>query len=148
MDTQIISSIILGFFASGIAIYFSRKSKRMEEHRFMKELFRDFNSRYNDLNNSLIKIKSLDPEIKVIDLKKDVELYNDLNDYFNLCAEEYFWYKEKRISEKIWKSWKAGLDHWYENVPVIRKAWEEETEGKGKLSFYLELNEVDFFNIK
>ncbi|SFT96601.1 hypothetical protein SAMN04489724_3024 [Algoriphagus locisalis] len=145
---ELISSVILGIVASGIAIHFSLKGKKMEEDRFMKELFQDFNARYDKLNNSLIKISMLDPRISVDDFRKKTKLYNDLIDYFNLCAEEYYWFREERIRKKVWKSWKAGMDYWYENLPILRVVWEEEIKGNGRLSYYLDREEKDFFSRK
>ena len=67
-----------------------------------------------------------------------------LNDYFNLCAEEYYWYKKGRIDDTIWKSWQAGMNSWYTNKPVIKEAWEKEYKNFGHQSFYLKKGEQFF----
>jgi hypothetical protein len=30
-------------------------------------------------------------------------------DYFNLCAEEFLWYKKNRIPNDVWSAWKSGI---------------------------------------
>jgi hypothetical protein len=71
-----------------------------------------------------------------------MEYKNAVIDYFNLCAEEYFWFKKGRIDEKIWKSWQAGMKAWYKH-DSIKRLWKEET-ANGKMSYYLE-KEEEFF---
>jgi hypothetical protein len=34
---------------------------------------------------------------------------NVIQDYLNLCAEEYFWFKKNRIPTEVWDSWLAGI---------------------------------------
>lgn|GEM_PF-3434047 len=56
-DTHILSSIILVFFAFLVTFYYSYQSSKREEDRIMKELFSEFNSRYDKLNDSLAIIE-------------------------------------------------------------------------------------------
>jgi hypothetical protein len=77
---------------SGVAlttIYFVQKQK-LEEIKLFKELFTEFNARYECLNDKLTDIKD--------DKIDDSRLTNKiLEDYFNFCSEEYLFYKEGRI---------------------------------------------------
>jgi len=78
--------------STGIAlttIYFVQKQK-LEEIRLFKDLFTEFNERYDCLNGKIADIKSK----KITDLAETNKI---LDDYFNLCAEEYLFYREDRI---------------------------------------------------
>ena len=40
-----------------------------------------------------------------------------LDDYFNLCAEEYLFYRESRILNLVWGAWCRGMkEHLSDNV--------------------------------
>jgi hypothetical protein len=108
----------------------------------MKELFKEFNKRYDKLNGKLyfiIESQISHEEYSLTQLDKNV-----LYDFFNLCAEEFFWYKKGRIDPKLWKSWNAGMNFWFSHQ-VIKDLWLEEMKSKtGKTSYYLEKNE-EFF---
>ena len=100
-------------------IYFIQK-QQLDEAKFSNELFVRFNQKYDDLNEKLNKIKT----------KKDSEMLeagdtDALNDYFNLCGEEYLFYKRGYVYPEVWKSWVAGMKIFYEH-PRIQKMWLDE----------------------
>jgi hypothetical protein len=97
-------------------IYFVQKQK-LEEIKLFKNLFTEFNSRYDRLNGKISDIKS-----KKID---DPNAINKiLDDYFNICSEEYLFYKEGRIHKQVWGSWCRGMkEHLLD--PVINSYWEK-----------------------
>lgn len=136
----------------GVAVWFSTKKYNktqisLASHQLQKELFTEFNQRYDKLNGYLeiiTKYKSL-KELEKEKLKKQQFLRDKLNDYFNLCAEEYYWYNNGRIDEDLWKSWEVGMNAWYDNHAIIREAWREEYDSFGYQSFYLKKDE-QFFN--
>lgn len=126
---------------------FNKNQHEIANHQLQKELFSEFNKRYDIFNGYLQKItlyKSLE-DLRVNKPKKHLFLRNKLNDYFNLCAEEYYWYKKGRIDENLWKSWEVGMNSWYNNHPIIREAWEEEYNSFGYQSFYLSKKDEQFF---
>ncbi|MFD1016889.1 hypothetical protein [Winogradskyella rapida] len=132
--------LLLGLIGIIATFYFGLSKTQMENDRFFKELFRDFNLRYTALNECLYNITNSDKTIEDLSFREKDKIY----DYFNLCAEEYYWYKKNRISPTVWKSWKNGMDFWY-SKPIIREMWEEEiTNNNSRLSYYMESNE-DFF---
>ena len=105
--------------------YFIQKQK-LDEMRLHHELFKDFNARYDGLNDKLIKItKGLAKEIPHED-------YSAIIDYFNLCGEEYFYYSRGYIDPIVWKAWRKGMHEYSEN-PNIKQVWKEE---KDKGSYY------------
>lgn len=144
----LICTIILSLSGVGATIYFAMRAQQNENNRMFKELFTEFNLRYEKLNDHLQRITETaanSPNYSVEDLS--VEDRSMLEDWFNLCAEQYFWHRRGLIGKKIWKSWQAGMNYWYSH-PIIKGAWNAEIESRnGKASFYLEKNE-DFFKDK
>ncbi|MCX8524688.1 hypothetical protein OF897_12265 [Chryseobacterium formosus] len=105
-----------------------------------KELFKEFNERYDKLNNDLSKLDTVEnlsqlKEIKSSDINKT--LYDVLMDYFNLCSEQYYWYKRKRISHEIWDSWYSGMMFYYNSFPIVKEVWLNEIIDGGYKSYYL-----------
>jgi len=102
---------VLGF------CYFAQKQK-LEELRLFNELFRDFNRRYDRMNGRLEGICTGN-SVHGTELKKA------LMDYFNLCAEEYLFFKEGYIHPQVWQSWCRGMLYYLRNSR-IRQVWNEE----------------------
>ncbi|MCP4179613.1 MAG: hypothetical protein GY756_17785 [bacterium] len=130
------------FAALGIiaTFYFGVSKTQMENDKFFKKLFRDFNLRYTELNESLYHITGSSKSIEKLTFKEKDKIY----DYFNLCAEEYYWYKKNRINKTVWQSWKNGMNFWY-SKPIIKEMWEKElANSNSKASYYMKSNE-DFF---
>jgi hypothetical protein len=80
-------------------VYFIQKQK-IEELRLFKELFQEFNDRFDNLNDDLNRIceNGIDPKNKRKDIQK-------LYDYFNLCGEEYLYYRKGYIFPEVWEAW-------------------------------------------
>lgn len=145
---KLITPVILGISGIIATVYYSRCAKYRENDKLLKELYTEFNKRYDKLNNNLSSIvKPVDEENKMENLS--ITDKGIIIDFFNLCAEEYFWYQKGRIDNKIWKSWKAGMNYWYNHKnPIIRKLWDEETNDySGLLSYYI-VKKDEFFKLK
>src|SRR5437763_16463600 len=58
---------------------------------------------------------------------KELEAHeiDKLNDYFNLCGEEYLFYRRGYIYPEVWKSWVAGMRIYYDN-DRIQERWSDE----------------------
>ena len=112
-------------------IYFVQKQK-LEEIRLLKELFTEFNARYNDLNEDLNRIVEEENSQKEFESKELDILYS----YFNLCGEEYFYYKQGCIFPKVWKAWRNGMKILYQNKK-IREAWAKELKNDSYYGFQL-----------
>jgi hypothetical protein len=99
--------------------YFIQK-QTLEETQLFKELFNNFNARYDKLNASLNKIyeKNNDEPFE----EKEQEI---LDDYFNLCAEEYLYFKREYIDLEVWQAWCNGMWFFLKNER-IRRLWENE----------------------
>lgn len=103
-------------------IYFAQKQD-LEEARLFKELFTTFNQRYDGLNevlNNIVRAENQEAKLTPDEEKK-------LDDYFNLCGEEYLFVKRKYIYPVVWKAWKTGMQKFLEN-PRIRQKWLKETK--------------------
>ena len=104
-----------------IAIFtsvFLTQKQKLEETRLFSELFMKFNERYDKLNDKIAGIKSASQN----HIQNDTN--NILDDYFNLCAEEYLFYKDGRIPDSVWKSWCRGMVE-HLKTDVIRRYWDD-----------------------
>jgi len=146
MDSTLIATIILGAVSIILTAYYSWHTKKISHEQMLKQLFTEFNQRYDSLNSNLIEIEREYPTVKQFEEANNMELKQKVIDYFILCSEEFFWfYHKKRIDPLIWKSWQAGMNYWYNNVPAIKALWEKEVQTTGKLSYYI-TNKIEFFN--
>lgn len=143
MDTT--SSIILGSVGLVITVFIAWRSAKLSHDQMLKELFTEFNERYAVLNNTLYTIEEKYSTLEKLNAAPDAfALKQAVQDYFNLCSEEFFWYyHKKRIDKKIWDSWQSGMLYWY-SVPAIRELWEAEVKESGKASYYI-TDEKEFF---
>lgn len=146
--SEIVVTAILGLSVLGSTIIFNRSQSKIAKHRLQKDLFGEFNKRYDILNGYLEKITKYDSLEELMDKKPNKYPFfrNKLNDYFNLCAEEYYWYKNDRIDPDLWQSWEVGMNAWYNNHAIIREGWEDEYQSFGHHSFYLKKDE-QFFKV-
>jgi hypothetical protein len=112
---EIVGGIVVTFLGF---IHFVQRQKR-EEIRFFHELFTDFNRRYDQLNEHL----------DAFDKAGTVEGVGRANviDYFNLCAEEYLYFREDYIYPEVWASWCRGMLQYLDkpNQPM-RQLWDIE----------------------
>ena len=99
-------------------IYFLQKQK-LEELRLFRELFKEFNARYDDLNEQLARIL----ESKEVEIS--VQEKETLIDYFNLCGEEYLYYTKGYIDPAVWEAWFNGMKIIFSNQKV-NFIWSEE----------------------
>lgn len=146
MDNTLITTLILGGIGLVITVYYSWHTKKIADEQMLKQLFTDFNERYDKLNDFLVLIENKYPTLDSLNQAKDADLLKQkVIDYFSLCAEEFFWYyHKKRIDPIIWASWQAGMKYWYNEVPTIYTLWEQEVKANGKQSYYI-TNEEEFF---
>lgn len=140
-NPQVVVTLIIGFFTLIITWWFNQNNLKISKQKMEKDLFKEFNERYDNLNDDLNKlntIKNLEElkEIKSID-NVNKTLYNVLIDYFNLCSEQYYWYKKKRIPQQIWDSWYSGMMFYYNSFPIVKEVWQDEIKDGGYKSYYL-----------
>ena len=109
--------------ATGVAlslVYFVQKQK-LEELRLFKDLFVEFNARYDKIQDRLLSIKE----------QNDGELSKEerqvVYGYFNLCAEEYLFYQLGYIDPAAWSAWRNGMQDYLDNSR-IRRLWDEDVK--------------------
>jgi hypothetical protein len=103
--------------------------QHLDETKLFKELFAEFNVRYDALNDELNTILFGPPEGS---LSADEKQH--LFSYFNLCAEEYFFYKAGYIDRSVWESWYRGMRVFFKH-PRIRALWEEDCKADSYYGF-------------
>lgn len=147
MTIDIITSVILGSAGVIITVIYSSLNYVLSRQMMQKQLFTEFNCRYDSLNNYLIHIENFYPTLSQLnDAPNSEELKKKVVDYFSLCAEEYYWRVRKRRIDKImWKSWQAGMNYWYNNVPAIKELWQSEISANGSASYYIKAGKKGFF---
>lgn len=141
---NLVATSILGIMAYKLTEKYSKKSQNLNEDTIFHQLFRDFNERYNKVNSTLNHLELNGYTLE--ELKKDEHLYNDVLDYLNLCAEEYFWHKKGRIVGKVWQAWDEGMNYWFNNITVLRDTWDDEINKNGCKSYYIE-DKYAFFKL-
>ncbi len=132
-NLRAISTLIVSAIVALIAYCFQKANYKLAHEKMENELFRDFNGRYDFLNDSLSKlaeITSIEQLTSTPSLIKNKTMHNVVIDYFNLCAEQYYWKEKGRISNEIWKAWHKGMKYYYNSYPVIKELWDEETKDK------------------
>lgn len=103
-----------------------------QDTQLFVNLFKDFNARYDRLNEQLNAIIEDNSEELTIKDKKV------LFDYFNLCAEEYLFYKSGYIDKDVWRSWLAGMKY-FAHKAAICNLWESEIKENSYYGFSLKL---------
>lgn len=99
--------------------YFVLK-QHLEEIGLFKELFTEFNARYDVMNQRLYALRDA-PAQQALMPDEITFLY----DYFNLCAEEYLFYRKGFIYPEVWRAWCKGMEIFW-SCPRIHALWEAE----------------------
>jgi len=118
-----------------IGSLFSLAQLQISKLQIFRDLFTDFNRRYDRMNTVLAAIsqryefgqEEISPtskDQKPRRLKSDRDI---LIDYFNLCAEEYLYYRRGLIPEEVWMAWRNGIRQLWE-IPAIASLWVEQAK--------------------
>lgn len=111
-------------------VYFLYDQHHKDTQMFVS-LFEKFNARYDRLNEKLNAIISRPLGSPLI-----ADNVNTLNDYFNLCSEEYLYYEAGYIDEKVWQAWLRGMSYFAADE-AVRRLWEKEIESGSYYGFKL-----------
>lgn len=130
--------VLLGILGITATMYFGTLRIKIEHDKLFKELFMDFNAKYdNDLNDLLNELREMP------DRKLEIKEKKLVFDYFNLCSEEYLWKKKGRIPSDVWEAWKAGIQSNLE-IPQVKELFNEEAKDKKtRKSYYGFIEELD-----
>ncbi|WP_233189720.1 hypothetical protein [Halobacteriovorax sp. DA5] len=116
IDVLKAASVFIAFLAFFINL-------RINALRSVFYITNEFNKRFDVLNDCL--------NTENLSVQK-------IYDYFNLCAEEYFFYNIGLVPESVWNSWFSGMSYYFENKDQIKNlAYKEFKEHeKIKSSYY------------
>ena len=97
-------------------VEFIKNELNLEELKVFKDLFTEFNQRYDTLNDKIVVIARGDSD--------EVATQKTLDDYFNLCSEEYLFYTRGLIINEVWGAWCRGMK---ENLKIdaVNCYWEK-----------------------
>jgi hypothetical protein len=108
------------------------QKQELEESKLFRELFGEFNSRYDEMDPQLNQILWEDDQNKPLSLEQK----DTLNRYFNLCAEEFLYFRKGYIDPRVWDAWIKGMTIYCQNARV-RKLWSKELENGSYYGFTL-----------
>ena len=98
--------------------YFVQKQK-LEELILFREIFKEFNARYDAMNERLARI------VEATDTEISKEERDILIDYFNLCGEEYLYFERGYIDPVVWRAWLNGMNAII-SISRVQRMWQEE----------------------
>jgi hypothetical protein len=111
----------------GFTYFFYRQ--HLDETKLFKELYVEFNARYDKLNDGLNTILVGRKEGELSESEREL-----IFSYFNLCAEEYFFYKAGYIDQSVWQAWCRGMDVFFTH-PRIRDLWDADCRANSYYGF-------------
>lgn len=106
--------------AATLGFYYFMQQQKLAETQLFYALFSTFNERYDEYNGPLAELAAKATPWSSSD--RDLVV-----DYFNLCAEEYLFFKEGYIHHEVWQSWCRGM-LWYLRLDSFRKLLDEEVK--------------------
>ncbi len=118
---------IAAVLAACVSFIFAVQKQSLDDLKLFLDLFEKYNRKYDRLNDALNAMASGEP-------LKD----NKLNDYFNLCGEQYLLYREGHIHPEVWQTWRKGMGYFF-LCRRIRKEWKKEFAQNS----YYGLNAID-----
>jgi hypothetical protein len=103
--------------------------QNLDETKLFKELFVEFNARYDALSDDLNAILR-GPTEGSLSADEQEHLFS----FFNLCAEEYFFFKAGYIDRHVWGSWRRGMNVFFKH-PRIQALWDQDCKADSYYGF-------------
>lgn len=129
------ASVLVSLVAGLLGLAYFLQTEHRAQTQLFYQLFKDFNARYDTLNARLNTLLAA-PQDQ--DFSKEAQ--DTLYDYFNLCAEEYLYYRAGYIDLMVWEYWKVGVREYLKH-PRIKTLLASELETD---SYYgLTLTEIE-----
>lgn len=101
------ATVFAAVVAGSISISFFIQQQRLAEMNLFRELITKFNERYDQLHDKLQEMRA----------SETIDDYETVLHYFNLCAEEFLFYSEGYINERVWRSWCIGMLYYLDIEP-------------------------------
>lgn len=113
------SPILMILLVANIALVYFIQKQRLTTLKMSAELLLHFNGRYAKLQPKLYRLLEGDTSEALT-----ADQIDDLYAYFDLCAEEYYLFRQDMISPEVWEAWLEGMRGYYYN-PIIRRLWDK-----------------------
>ncbi len=131
-ETFIAIAVFLGTISYNMINY------KIAHEQFFRQIFTDFNKRFDLMNDALNQIRIGEKEIKYENTTKTRE--SIILDYLNLCSEEYLWFSKRRIDLKVWIAWRQGMDYYLKSEHFIEIFEKQKAE---RSSYYGLIEELE-----
>lgn len=131
------SGTLLAMVSAIISFVFFKQKQKLDETHLFKALFTEFNKRYKRINNDLNNIIRDRSNTELQPKQEDI-----LFTYFNLCAEEYLYYKKGYIPKEVWDAWRKGISYYLKDSSVS-KLWDKEERETGESYYGLSRREIE-----
>jgi len=109
--------ILAAILVTGVSLSLGIRQYRTENDKLFKELFQEFNFKYDQKYNALLN-KIDEYETSGRDYVLSEEEKGIIIDYLNFCSEEYLWYYKNRIPKEVWNSWENGMVYFLNLSPI------------------------------
>lgn len=122
LPTLVVSITYVSLIPAAAAIstlYFGLIKYWIDSDLIFKSLFTEFNKRFDEINENLNNV-TLGNTVSGNKTSEQI-----IQDYLNLCVEEYYWFKKGRIPTLVWQSWSAGINY-YLTFHVIREFFDNQ----------------------
>jgi hypothetical protein len=129
------AEVLIAVAGAVLGLAYFIQQQHLQNARFFKELATEFNRRYDSQNGKLLRHIGEDRGKPFTP-----EQTHDFIDYFNLCAEEWLFYKAGYIYDEVWQAWFNGMRQ-YGSDPRVARLWQQEqrTESYYGLDFPSEM---------
>jgi hypothetical protein len=112
--------LVFSAIAAVWALVFHLHARHAQESGSFKELFVNFNERYDLLNERLTRALHREGAFTTDDTQAFV-------DYFNLCSEEWLFFSAGYIHPTVWRAWENGMRQ-YGSDPRVAELWRQESK--------------------
>ena len=141
---------LIFIFISALGFFYFLLKQKLDESKYFVEQFSRLNERYDRLNEFMnhvvaerhLTLENINGENDSYVAGRDIDglsvsrnVKDILNDYFNLCSEEYLLFKKGYIPITVWKAWSKGMGFYF-NSSFVVAAYEEELKNSGIDSYY------------
>jgi len=140
--------VIIAVVAICLTYRHHKHSRKIANDKMQMELHTKFSDEFEKLLPNLLVL--IDSELPQNNLSygEEQEAINTLTirKYFNLCAEEFYWYDRGRIDKEVWNSWRNGMNDFYSMSPLMQQLWEDNSKNGGYKAYYLN-SATDLFDL-
>ena len=99
----------------------NRADMRQRQRSERLQFYAYFWNRFDRLLDAF-PLRVFEQDFTLDEAEDEETLMVNMRSYFNLCAQEYFMYRQGVIEEEIWHNWEVGLIHCM-SLPAFREAY-------------------------